>query len=149
MNETRKNALILGAIGLVSGAAVGAIILLFSKPEAFSDPALTLGVILDLLFSGLNGAVCMGTTVVYSFDHWSVARATVTHFCIAFGSIAFFYAIGVLLGWMAVPSVGGILILLAVCIVVYFTIWFTHYIRYKKEVRKLNEDLEKMKKQAE
>ena len=149
MNETWKRALVLGGIGFVAGAVIGAAILLFSRAEVFSDPSSFVGVVLDLLFSGLNGAICMGSTVVYGFEHWSVARTTIVHFCITFSSLTFFYTIGVLCGWISVPSVGSVLILFGICLVVYFAIWFSQYLSYKKQVRRLNDDLEKIKEKEE
>ena len=143
MKKKLKKALLLSVIGFVIGVLIGAMFLYFNNPKAFSGSESTLAIVLHFLVSGIYGGLVWGFVVVYDIEHWSVLRATLTHFLITCGSFCGFYALGIALDWIGLPPVGDILIFAAVFIGVYFIIWLIMYLSYRRKIRKLNEDLQK------
>lgn len=140
MNALGKRAARLGLLGFVLGVLVGVAIFLLSGNDALSlgSAEKAASTILYLLLSGVNGAVCWGSTVVYGIESWSILRSTVTHFFIAFGSLFVFFCLGVASGLMTLPSLGICLLILAVCLAVYVLIWLGQYLVYQRKVKKMN-----------
>ncbi len=130
-----KKAVLLGALGYAVGLVIGVIIFLCNSSRNFAE---TLPYI---LLSGIPGAVAMGSSVIYGVEKWSVARATVTHFLITFGCL---YLVGFALGWFRFGE-PAFWIFTAAMIAAYFLIWLIQYMAYKRQVRKMNEDLRKWK----
>ena len=96
-----------------------------------------------LIIGGINGMICMGSTQVYDIESWSILRCTVTHFLITATS---YFTMGCLQGWMNMGDISVVII--TICILVgYFFIWLIMYLRYNREIRKMNEELKKMKDQ--
>ena len=147
MNALRKRAVRLGLLGFVLGMLVGVAILLLSENDALSlsSAEKAASTILYLLLSGVNGAVCWGSTVVYGIESWSILRSTVTHFFIAFGSLFLFFCAGIALGLMQLPSPGICLLILAACLAVYVLIWLGQYLVYQRKVKKMNLELKAWK----
>ena len=95
--------------------------------------------------SGAYGAIVMGSTVIYDIEtedvrKWSILKATVTHCVITFTS---YYITGFVLHWFSIKDVKQNLIMLALFVVVYTTIWLCKYLSYKREVKEFNKKLEK------
>ena len=130
-----KKAVLLGALGYAVGLVIGVIIFLCNSSRNFAE---TLPYI---LLSGIPGAVAMGSSVIYGVEKWSVARATVTHFLITFGCL---YLVGFALGWFRFGA-PAFWIFTGAMIAAYVLVWLIQYMAYKRQVRKMNEDLRKWK----
>jgi len=141
VNQTVKKGLKLAAIGFPAGALIGVLILLFSHPGAFRGDYSTGKLVFYLLHCGVHGAISVGFSAVYSIEEWSVTRMTAVHFAITMGSL---YLMGWIQGWLHFS--GGEFIIFTACIVVsYFIVWLIFYLRGKKSVDEMNEDLVKWK----
>ena len=142
MDNLWKKALILGLIGAVAGFVLCLIIIILtSDPNA--EPVSVGMRVLYVAAGAFQGAIAMGTTVVYQIEKWSIARATVTHFVATFAA---YFLMGYVQGWLEFGSV-VFWITTAAMFVTYFIIWLTNYLSYKRTIHKMNEELEKLKKQ--
>ena len=137
MNNTWKHALLLAVIGLAAGALVSG----FFAMMAGTEKGLGFPLWLNYLLGSLQGALGMGSTVVYAIDRWSVTRCTVTHFVIVFSG---YTALGLIEGWF-LPGDPGFWIMTAVMVAVYFIIWVTMYLSYKRKIKQMNSELERWK----
>ena len=137
MNKTWKHALLLAAIGL----AVGLLVSWFFAQMAGSEEGLGFPLWLNYLLGALQGALAMGSTVVYDIERWSVTRCTVTHFIIAFGG---YTALGLIEGWMKLND-PGFWIMTAAMVAVYFIIWLVMYLSYKRTIKRMNAELNRWK----
>ena len=130
-----KKAFLLGLGGFVCGALIGVAFGLFGSPDS---GGLTLP---NVLMGGFYGAVAMGSSVIYEIEKWSVARATATHFLLAFG----LYILLVLsLGWFRIDD-PVFWIVIAAMVAVYVLIWGIQYLAYSRKVRTMNKKLEKIR----
>ena len=130
-----KKAVLLGAVGYAVGIVIGVIIFLCNSSRGFAEA------LPYILLSGIPGAVAMGSTVIYEVEKWSVARATVTHFLITFVGL---YLVGFALEWFRFGE-PAFWIFTAAMVAAYVLIWLIQYTAYKRQVRKMNEDLQKWK----
>lgn len=139
----RKKFFFLTVIGLLIGAASGFLIPwassgfqgLASLPEfAQRVDGMPAAVILQALLSGLYGAACMWGVLFYDIEWWPVALATSAHY---FVIAALFWPLALLLGWA--DSVGTLLEINAFQLVGFFIIWIIMLLRYRAQVRELNE----------
>ena len=96
-------------------------------------------VLLQTLLFGLYGAACFGGTMLYGIERWPLALATAAHYLIIAG---LYVPVTMLLRW-GMPAM-EYLILEAAMLVGFFIIWLIMYLRYKAEVRQLNEIREQM-----
>jgi len=96
---------------------------------------------LYLILSGVLGAVNVGTTILYDFDEWSLARSTLTHFCITMTTLC---AIGFPMRWFSLhdPVTWWMFLIF---VVIYFIIWLVLYLKYRREVRQINSALKDWK----
>ena len=99
------------------------------------------GLALYLVLSGLLGAVGMGGTTIYSLEHWGLLRCTVTHFVV---TLLAYCAVGFTLGWLDLREPGTSLMFLGY-VIAYFIIWLTMCIKYKRQIRRINEALKTWK----
>ncbi|MER2235289.1 MAG: DUF3021 domain-containing protein [Candidatus Limivicinus sp.] len=130
-----------GAIGFSIGIVVSLIISwLTGGGKLVSDVLVqrigseTGALIVDLILSGLFGAFCMAGTVFYEIEHWSLAKATFLHYLIV---ILCFPPLALFLGWVSKPA--EILIMTGIQTVCFILIWLFMYLRYRAEVKELNE----------
>ena len=135
----RKKAILLGLIGYAAGCLVGLCFALQSENFTVASA------LPQILLGGLPGAVAMGTMVFYDVENWSLLRATVTHFLTVMGVMILACYV---LNWFE-PWSAAFWIMLAVELVGYIIIWLIMYLCYKKQVRKLNELLEKTRSEQE
>lgn len=140
MRELLKKAVFLASLGFVLGVLVG---LGFLAIEGVQDTRASgiASLSLYILTSGLMGAVNTGATVIYAVERWGLLRTTLTHFCICMASIC---AVGFSVGWLSLDS-AATWVTLAACIIVYIIIWAIMYLRHKREIRRINEALERWK----
>ena len=97
---------------------------------------------MQFIGSALNGIICMGSTIVYDIDNLGLSKVTLLHYVITLVS---FLSFNFLLGWF---SEFNIILILAVFTVAYFIIWLVNYLIYKREIRRMNKDLEDIKQKA-
>lgn len=122
-------------LGFTIGLLITAAISSFCIPR----DELASGIMLFMQFigSGLFGTIAMGGSIVYEFENWSLARATITHYLVTFIS---FLIVNYLLGWFDNRIIAIALIALTVG---YLLIWMFEYLSWKKQVRDLNKYLER------
>ena len=99
-------------------------------------------VLMQFIGSALNGIICMGSTIVYDIDNLGLSKVTLLHYVITLVS---FFSFNFLLGWF---SEFNIILILAVFTVAYFIIWLVIYLIYKREIRRMNIELEDIKQKA-
>ena len=102
----------------------------------------SLALVIQAVVSGIYGGLVIGATVAYDVEKWSVLKSTAVH-CII--TLVLYYATGFLLHWFLITDIVEILIMLGVFVVVYTSIWFINYIRYKSDIKEFNEELQKLK----
>ena len=100
--------------------------------------------ILQSLFSGIYGAVCFAGMTFYDAERLPLAAATALH-CITI--ILLFVPISLFLGWTS--SIAENLIIMGIQLVAFFIIWLIMYSIYKKQVKELNELMNKTKDKVE
>lgn len=138
-----KRVLILACVGFPVGVLIAFAIAFFSGESMVFYSGLLLSRVggntsaataVNILVCGLYGAACMMGTVFYDIDEWPLLLATVLHYLIVtMGSLA----CSLLLGWG--DGIKGWLVIGAIQTVIFFLIWLCMFLRYKAEVRKLNE----------
>ena len=138
MNKLVKKSLLLGALGFVFGGLV-AIFALY--PEIFQPGGDKGAAVFNFLVSGVYGFVVWGGTVIYEKEEWGVLKTTLLHFLI---TIVGFYIMGGLEGWLEFWTTSFYVISL-LFVLGYFLIWLFQYLGYKREVARLNKELEQMK----
>ena len=130
-------------LGFLLGAAIGNLIAWFFGSYVSSMLVARMGsvpaaILVQSLVSGLYGSFALTGTLFYDVEQWSLTRSSVMHFLV----IAVLYVpTAMFLGWA--NSATEILIVEGILLVAYFIIWLVIYLRYKKEVRSLNEMLNK------
>ena len=141
MNAMLTKALRRGAIGFLIGILMSLAISWLSQDGKLVSNTLVERVgseagalVLDLTLSGVFGAVCMAGTVFYEIEHWSLAKATFLHYLII---ILCFPPLALFLGWVSKPA--EILIMSGAQTLCFFLIWLIMYLRYRAEVKELNE----------
>ena len=141
MNKTLKKAFILGGIGFVAGLLIGVSAFYFTGvkgPDALKITDISL---FELLIGGIYGGIAMGCSVFYDIEDWSILRATLSHFLLTLFS---FYIMACLQRWMKLFDI-VFWISTAVFIVVYIIIWLCQYFSYRRQVRRMNQELREMK----
>lgn len=130
-------------INALTGMTLGMIIsvcfhLYYGNWDAFTTNRILL--LKQMIGSGIYGAVVFGSTAVYDIEHWSLLRATITHYLITLIS---YLTANYLLGWFGTGKV--FLISLLIFTVTYAAIWVFQTLRYKKELSNMNGLLNKRK----
>ena len=133
--DSIKNKLVIKALaGAVMGMLISLIIhaINISNGKPITDATFF---ITQFVGSGLMGAVCMGSSVVYDIESWSLVKVTVIHSVIAMTA---FLTASIVLKWFS-----GIALLIAIAAfsVTYALIWLIEYLLWKNEIRKINRDL--------
>jgi hypothetical protein len=133
-----KKATLLGLAGFVTGSLIGACFTLAGSaafPEALPH----------ILLGGIYGGAAMGSSVVYDIEKWSIARATATHFLFVF---ALYFLIVVTMGWFRLND-PVFWIVIGAMLLAYVLIWLFQYLSCKRKIRKMNQDLIRMKSKSE
>ncbi len=137
-----KRAAILAAVGFPLGVLVDLVLSLSGEGPVLCSPILvdrmsgnvSAAIACSILLCGLYGSACMAGTVFYDIERWPLLLGTVLHYLtIALGGLVCF----LVLGWG-----GGIrdwLILVAIQSVIFVCIWITVYLKFKAQVKELNE----------
>ena len=132
--DMKKNAVFRASLGFSIGVLISALIMssFASTDELFSRMML----LSQLVGSGLYGAICMGATIVYDIEEWSLLRATLTHYVITFAS---FFITNKLLGWFDSDILLFAFVLLSIG---YVGIWIVEYTAWKISVSQMNSTLD-------
>ncbi|MBE5870483.1 MAG: DUF3021 domain-containing protein [Lachnospiraceae bacterium] len=134
------------ALGMMIGVAITAISVTLSANDGtvyLYEPGwvervggVGIGFTLEAVISGLLGVVGMGGSVMYDIEHWSLFRATFTHFVI---TVAAYFAAGWILDWYIDW------IALAFFVAAYVLIWQIQNFLYKLQIKKINRNLKKLR----
>lgn len=130
-----KKAMILGMIGFAAGALIGVILYLTDPSGGFA------AAVPHILMGGLEGAAAMGSSVMYDIEKWSLIRATVTHFLLVF---VLYFLIVVTMKWFRLDD-PVFWIVIAGMAAGYAVVWLIQYLAYRRTIRKMNEDLARLK----
>lgn len=103
-----------------------------------------LAILIQSAVSGLYGGIIMGATVVYDMERWSLLRATSVH-CLV--TLTLYYTTGLLLCWFSFSDINETLLTFTIFVSVYVCIWLVNYAKYRIEIAKFNDELEKIKKE--
>ena len=136
-----KKALKLAGFGFVLGIAVCTVIsILMSDGVPASNELIErigtvkAALLIQALLSGIHGAICMGTTVIYDAEKLPLALMSLIHCVICVG---LFIPVSLFLCWT--KGLPETLIMTAVQTASYFVIWLIMNIIYKKQIKELNE----------
>ena len=142
-----KKFLKLAGIGFLAGIVICDIIMALTMRDLPATPeiieelgGLRSARLLQMLLTGLYGALCFGTTMLYDADRMPLALASAIHCAIC---IVPFIFMSRFLGWTNGPV--ETLIQTACQLVAYMIIWLIMYLSYRKEIRELNEMQKKLK----
>jgi len=134
-------------MGYVLGMAVGVVITLITgyagtgtavyfAPELKEAMGSELGALTaQVLLSGLFGAICFACMGFHEMERLGLLGSCLLHYA---SIMASFFPIAIFLHWFELDPL-SIGIMVAVMTAGYFIIWVIMYLRYKAEVRKLNE----------
>ena len=144
-----RKAIIGFVIGMISGYLITASINLANGfgfvvvTKTLSDSVgMGAAVILQGLFSGLYGMICIGGTEFYRIESWSLLQSTVAHYiCV----LVTFTSVGLVLGWLRFDLFS--FLYLVFITILFFAIWFIMSLFWKRTVRQMNSELEKYKKE--
>ncbi len=140
----RRKCFILSVIGFLAGMIMGNLIAWLSDGELVNAKIAEWcgsdigAVVIQTLLSGLLGAIAMGSVVIHEIERWSLLRCAVVHYLVIEIS---YVAIATVLGWY--DSSTELLIILGIQLVAFVIIWLIMYLRWKAQVRELNELLAK------
>ena len=136
-----KRILKLAALGFLLGIFVCSIMTLIgSNPLPASQElvdkigSLKAAMALQLALSGLYGALCMGSVVLYDEDRLPLSLASVIHCVICIGP---FIPLALVLRWCV--SICDVLTMSAFQFVAYLIVWLIMFIIYRKQTKELNE----------
>ena len=137
MREIKTGLAIRALLGAVLGMLISAVIMAFSGSLAeLSDRPWFF--LFQIVGSGLNGAICFGSTVVYSVERWGLLKPTVIHCLITFTSLL---TANFLLGWFPGKA---LLIALPAFVGAYAVIWIIEFLLWKRELKKMNAGLDRL-----
>ena len=138
-------------IGFVLGITVGNLIAFLTSffddsvrlvAKELSD-SLGLGwaIVVQSILSGIFGLVCFGGISFYEIESWGLLASTVAHFVSMLVSalITAFTLRWIPFKWY------GFLIIFGYILICFFIVWFIMYFRWKKNIKEMNEDLQKYK----
>lgn len=148
-------ALRLAAIGILAGMVVGvSIVIVISFADGGGSlvmPSVLLektgseagALLVQMLVSGVYGAIPMGGAIVYEFDSWGLLKQAVVHYVTY---TAAFLLIGSLVGWVETPA--EMALMAGIFLVGHCIIWLVMYARFKAATDELNELLQEAKQRA-
>ncbi len=141
-------------LGFPIGIALGYIITIFSSlgwangyyspcvPELISVMGSEINaVILQTLLCGIIGSIFAASSVIWEIEHWSLVKQSGIYFLII---LLTFIPIAYYMHWME-HSVKGVLSYLGIFVLIYIIIWVIQYVVGKKNVKEMNEGLNKKK----
>jgi len=149
VNEERKWLLTACIMGFVLGALIGnGIVIAFgssSEGIVFVSHELarrlgeTPALIVQTILSGIVGIIGFVSTKVYHSERFSILAATLIHMAISMTALII---VGRYLEWFG-DSLQELLMFLIIPAAMYAMIWFSVYMSYRAEIRRINESLER------
>ena len=143
-----KKALKLAGFGFIAGIAVWTVIAALTcketpVPQGFIAKvgSLKLAFIIQVAVSGLYGALCMGSTVIYDAEKLPLSVMSLIHCVITLGP---YIPLSLFLGWS--ENLTETLITTCIQVTAYFIVWLIMYLRYKKSIKELNDINNKIQK---
>ena len=140
-------------VGFVVGAVVGNLIaFLFGVASGENDivakelaakTGLAGAICLQTFLCGLFGMGSIGGMLLYEIDKWSLAKATIVHYLLI---VVCFVGCSLILRWFPAKFV-YYAISVGAMTVGFAAIWLGMYLAWKKEVEKMNEELDEYKKE--
>ena len=137
MAKIMKRALVGFIIGIAASAVISAIL---ADPLPVSSAFVNrigsprAAMLLSLLLSGIYGAITIGSVGIYDVERLPLTLSSLLHCLIC---IVSFVPMALFLGW--VSSAAEVIIMTGCQLSGYFIVWLILFIRYKSEVKKLNE----------
>ena len=141
MSEFWKRTAKTAGIGFALGTLIGLAFLLPYGVGAFWAERGAKRFALHVVMSGLLGAVNMGSTTIYSLEHWGLLRCTLTHFAL---TLSVYCAVGFTLGWLD-PRDPATPYMFLGYVIAYCIIWLVMCLIYKRQIRRINEALKTWK----
>lgn len=155
MTKNQKKIIIHLVVGFVVGAGIGNLIaflmsLLSGGEEVHHIVAMQLtdkvglvgAIFLQTFLCGIFGMGSIGGMLLYEIDSWSLAKATIVHYLLI---VACFVGCSIALYWFPLQF-SYYAISIGAMTVGFFIIWVGMYFAWKKEVKKMNEELDEYKK---
>ena len=123
-------------IAVITGFSTGEESRLISEGLIQKAGSEAMAFLLQTLFSGLYGAVCMAGMSLYEVEHWSMLRSYLVHYSII---ILSYIPIALFLCWVQTPK--ELAVITGIQTIAYFIIWLIIYAVYKAQVKELNQKL--------
>ena len=136
----RKKITVLAGIGFVAGAFMGNLIAFRTGGTLVNARLLewtgseAVAILLQSLLSGLMGAVAMAGVELHEIERWPMALSAAVHWLLI---EAVYVPVALGLGW--VENGTELLIMVSVQLVVYLIIWVIMYLRWRAQVKELNQ----------
>ncbi len=108
--------------------------------EAVGNPILAL--FMEMIISGLLGAVCWGLTAVYDIEEWSLIKSTAVHYVI---SISAYFCVAFILRWLSPADMSSNILWFLIVTGGYVCIWLFNYIGYRIQISQINRNLKDLK----
>ena len=157
MSKSQKKLIVHLIVGFLVGAGIGNLIaflislLTGGNAEAHHIVAMQLtakiglvgAIVLQTFLCGLFGMGSIGGMLLYQIDNWSLAKATIVHYVLI---VTCYVGCSLILYWFP-PEFVYYAISVGAMTVGFFIIWLCMYLVWKKEVRKMNEELNEYKKE--
>ena len=155
--KMKKRLIVHLIVGFIVGAGVGNLIALLmslltgGSGEAHHLVATELAekigfggaIALQTILCALFGTGSIGGMLLYEIDKWSLAKATIVHYVLI---VACFVGCSLVLHWFPMQFV-YYAISVGAMTVGFFAIWVGMFFGWKKEVKKMNEELDEYKKE--
>ena len=125
-------------IAIVSSYAAGGEVLAFSPELLEKTGSAASALLLQTLLSGLMGAVSFGGVILYEIDSLPLPAVSIIHCAMI---LAVYFPIAFSLYWLE-PTLRDAGMMGCIMIAAYAVIWLIMHVRYRMEVREMNELLE-------
>ena len=157
MEKRKKKFVVHLVVGFIVGAAIGNLIAFLMSVftgehgETYNIVATQLAekiglagaIVLQTFLCGLFGLGSIGGMLLYEIDKWSLAKATIVHYVLIEGC---FVGCSLILYWFPMQFI-YYAISIGAMTVGFIIIWLFMYFAWKKEVKKMNEELNEYKKE--
>ena len=96
------------------------------------------------LAAGLYGMWAMGSSAVYSIEEWGLVKCTLFHYLT---TMSLYFVLGFGVCWFTFDKIGAAWVFFVIMTVVYLLIWLINWLSYKTQLKKINKELESIRKQ--
>ena len=130
--ELKNRFLINSLIGTILGMIVGIIFWSLGGEGTLEGRSF----LLHIIMSGLHGMIPCGMAAVYEIESWGLTKSTVVHALVTLATI-----LGIELPMKWFEPGPEFVIAMVIYVIIYVFIWLINYLHWKREVRKMNEQL--------